>query len=158
VTNATRFDETVLGAIATGAAGAYPHEGCGALLGPPETGGARHVTLTLPLPNRETGRPRDRFEIAPKDYLAVEDEAERRGLLLLGFWHSHPDGAARPSETDRAYAWEGFLTVIVAVEVGRARDVCAWEILAPDAPFTPVGIEAAGPPDHVTPFAGRTCA
>jgi proteasome lid subunit RPN8/RPN11 len=90
--------------------------------------------------------------------MAVEDEADRLGLALLGFWHSHPDGEARPSETDRAYAWEGLLTVIVAVEARRPHDVGAWEILAPDAPFTPV-VLVAGPAGHplpVTTLAGRS--
>ena len=82
-----------------------------------------------------------RFEVAPRDYLAVEDEADRRGLSLLGFWHSHPDDTAQASKTDRAYAWEGLLTVIVAVPKGFPREIIAWEILGPDAPFTPVPIE-----------------
>lgn len=160
MTSTTRFDEKVLSDIASGAAAAYPHEGCGALLGPPPQGGPGHVTFTLSLPNAETGRPRDRFEIAPRDYLAIEDEADRRGLALLGFWHSHPDGEARPSATDRAYAWEGLLTVIVAVEARRPHAVGAWEILAPDAPFTPVVIEAGArggtAPAAVTTLAGLT--
>lgn len=157
MTSTTRFDEKVLSDIASGAAAAYPNEGCGALLGP--AADARHVTFTLPVPNGETGRPRDRFEIAPRDYLAIEDEADRRGLALLGFWHSHPDGEARPSATDRAHAWEGLLTVIVAVEARRPHAVGAWEILAPDAPFTPVVIEAGAPGEPasaaVTTLAGR---
>ena len=156
--SATRFDEEVLAAIAAGAAEAYPHEGCGALLGPGPGTFPRHVTLALPVPNRETGRPHDRFEVAPRDYVAVEDEADRRGLALLGFWHSHPDGEARPSRTDRAWAWEGLLTVIVAVEARLPHGVGAWEVLAPDAPFTPVVIEveSAGGPARVTTLAGRT--
>jgi len=156
VASTTTFDPGALAAIAAGAAAAYPHEGCGALLGPNPGGGTRRVTQTIPLPNGETGRPRDRFEVAPRDYLAVEDEADRQGLSLLGFWHSHPDGEARPSTTDRAYAWEGLLTVIVAVENGSPRDVGAWEILAADAPFTDVAMELQGTGSPVSSLAGRS--
>jgi proteasome lid subunit RPN8/RPN11 len=139
VTSTAWFDDAVLAAIAAEAAEAYPNEGCGALLGPRPVGD-RRVTVSVPVPNSETGRPRDRFEVSPKDYLAIEDEADRRGLALLGFWHSHPDGEAKPSATDRAYAWEGLLTVIVAVPARVPRAIGAWEIHAPDAPFSPVVI------------------
>ena len=135
-----RIDADVLTAMAKGAAAAYPNEGCGALLGT-SAGGLRHVTDSLPVPNTETGTPRMRFEVAPRDYMAVEDEADRRSLSLLGFWHSHPDDTARASKTDRAYAWEGLLTVIVSVPAGAPGPVIAWEILGPDAPFTPVPVE-----------------
>jgi len=135
-----RFDSRVLSAIAAEAAAAYPNEGCGALLGPKGEGAAPRITQTLPVPNSEAGRPRDRFEVAPLDYLAVEDEADRRGLALVGFWHSHPDGAASPSSTDRAYAWEGLLTVIVAVASRKPGDIGAWKLETPEAPFTPFSI------------------
>jgi len=147
-----RLTAAVLAALADGAARAYPHEGCGALLGP-ATG---LVTRELPVPNREAGTPRVRFEIAPLDYLAVEDEAERLGLRLLGFWHSHPDDVARPSATDRAYAWEGLLTVIVAVPAREPREIGAWEIVDTEAPFAAVRIlehETGRPVTDVRPVA-----
>jgi proteasome lid subunit RPN8/RPN11 len=113
------------------AARAYPREGCGALLGP-QPG---EVTDTLPLPNAEIEMPRTRFTISPLDYLAAEQGAEARGLRLLGFWHSHPDHPARPSPTDREYAWEGLLTVVIAVARGRPGEVTAWEVPGPGRPF-----------------------
>ena len=133
------FESSVLEEIARGAAKAYPYEGCGALLG--ESG---HVRVTLPLPNTEKGTPRVRFEVSPRDYLRVEREADARGLKLLGFWHSHPDHPARPSATDRAYAWEGLLTVIVSVEKGRSGDIGAWEIRGAESAFESVEIESPG--------------
>jgi len=147
--NAIRIDQGVLSAMAEGAAAAYPNEGCGALLGQ-SPGGVRRISATLAVPNTETGTPRMRFEVAPRDYLAVEDEADRRGLSLLGFWHSHPDDTAQASTTDRAYAWEGLLTIIVSVPGGAPREVIAWEILGPEAPFTPVPIEESGTGHPVT--------
>jgi len=131
-----RFDHVLLEDLAKEASSAYPFEGCGALLG--ERG---HVRVMLPLPNTEKDRPRVRFEVSPEDYLRVEREADAQGLLLLGFWHSHPDHPALPSATDLSCAWVGFLTVIVSVENGQARDIGAWEIRAPELPFDPVEIE-----------------
>jgi proteasome lid subunit RPN8/RPN11 len=138
--NLVHIDRKVLTAIAASASEAYPYEGCGALLGTASESAGRRVTVTLAIPNREWGTPRVRFEISPRDYLAVEDEADRLGLALLGFWHSHPDHPALPSKTDRAYAWQGLLTVIVSVPAGKSREINAWEILGPEASFTPLPI------------------
>ncbi len=136
------FDADVLLAIGRAAEAAYPHEGCGALLG--RRDGGPCVTEAVLIPNAETTSPRVRFEVSPKDFMSVEREAEARGLALLGFWHSHPDHAARPSPTDREYAWEGLLTVIVSVRQGEARDLGAWSISGPDAPFEALGIRERG--------------
>jgi proteasome lid subunit RPN8/RPN11 len=111
-------------AIRAEAERAYPHEGCGALLGSAE----REIEEALPLANGEGRSPRVRFQVSPSDYIAVEEQAEARGLRLLGFWHSHPDHPARPSPTDREFAWEGLLTLVVAVEGGRSLDLTAWEV------------------------------
>jgi proteasome lid subunit RPN8/RPN11 len=133
------FGPAVLEDIGREAARAYPEEGCGALLGEPG-----QVRAALPIPNTEKGTPRVRFEVSPKDYLRVEREADARGLKLLGFWHSHPDHPAQPSATDRAYAWEGLLTVIVSVQKGRATDIGAWEIRGAGSPFESVEIASPG--------------
>src|SRR5262249_30594753 len=123
-------------------ASAYPHEGCGALLGRFRDEGSR-VLRTLPLRNRETDAPKVRFALSPGDYMHVETEAERLGLDLLGFWHSHPDHPARPSATDRAYAWQGLFTLVLAVAQGEPRELTAWEIHGPDSPFVelPIALE-----------------
>jgi proteasome lid subunit RPN8/RPN11 len=125
-------------------AAAYPYEGCGALLGRYDEATPR-VVRTIPLPNTEAAAPRIRFAVSPKDYMHVEAEATRLGLDLLGFWHSHPDHPARPSVTDRAYAWEGLLTLVLAVAKGAAGELTAWEIRGLEAPFTevPIALEAS---------------
>jgi len=130
---------SALAEIHEGGAAAYPHEGCGALLGRFDAAAPRALR-TLPLPNREAEKPRVRFALSPADCMHVEAEADRLGLDLLGFWHSHPDHPACPSETDRAYAWQGLLTLVLAVANGEPRDLTAWEIEGPDTPFTEVPI------------------
>ena len=130
-TTTVRLTRSAFEAIQGEAAKAYPHEGCGALLGSATDG----VEEALPLPNTEEQAPRTRFVVSARDYIAVEDEAESRGLKLLGFWHSHPDHPARPSATDRKYAWEGLLTFVIAVEKGQPRDLTAWDVPGLDQPF-----------------------
>ena len=132
-----------LGEIHREGAASYPYEGCGALLGRAANGsgsGTTRVLRTLPLSNREETAPRVRFALSPHDYMRVEAEAEKLGLDLLGFWHSHPDHPAKPSPTDRKYAWEGLLTLVLAVEKGEPRALTAWEIAGPDAPFEEIEI------------------
>lgn len=125
-----RLARAALDAIRLEAARAYPHEGCGALIGL-----AGDISETLPLPNQEQGSPRTRFTVSPADYLATEASADARGLSLLGFWHSHPDHPARPSETDRKFAWPGLLTLVIAVERGAPGELTAWDVPGSDAPF-----------------------
>jgi len=128
---AIRLARSVDAQIRREAARSYPNEGCGALLGP--TQGV--VSETLALPNEEQANPRTRFTVSPRDYLAAEESADSRGLRLLGFWHSHPDHPARPSGTDRAYAWPGLLTLVIAVERGEPREITAWDTPGSDLPF-----------------------
>ena len=99
----------------------YPHECCGALLG---RGGV--VTATVPLPNTTEEGPRRRFLVRPSDYRLAEQRASASGAELLGFYHSHPDHPAQPSQYDLDHAWPTFAYVIVSVASGVARDVTVW--------------------------------
>src|SRR6201988_4600650 len=73
----------------------YPHECCGALVG---EGG--QVRETVALPNTTEEGPRRRFLVRPSDYRLAEQRASELGGDLLGFYHSHPDHPARPSQFD----------------------------------------------------------
>jgi proteasome lid subunit RPN8/RPN11 len=133
---AVRFERSVLFDIAAHAAAAYPREACGALVG---AGGS--VRLGLPLANHDSRAPEIGFRVDPRDYLRVETSAEELGLALLGFWHSHPDGLALPSASDRANAWPGLLTVIVAVVGGAPDEISAWRLDGENAPFRELPID-----------------
>jgi proteasome lid subunit RPN8/RPN11 len=110
-------------AIRAHAAEAYPHECCGALLGRPG-----EVTAVLPLPNTTEEGPRRRFLVRPGDYAAAEREAARQGADLLGFYHSHPDHPARPSQYDLDHAWPFFSYIIVSVVAGEAGPMTSWRL------------------------------
>jgi len=99
----------------------YPHECCGALVG--QNG---RVTATVPLSNTTEEGPRRRFLVRPSDYRLAERRAIELGGELLGFYHSHPDHPARPSQYDLDHAWPTFAYAIVAVAAGRAGDMTVW--------------------------------
>lgn len=100
---------------------AFPHECCGALIGRDGV-----VTSVLPLPNTTEEGPRRRFLVRPSDYRAAERRATELGAELLGFYHSHPDHPARPSQYDLDHAWPTFAYVIVSVMAGTAADITVW--------------------------------
>lgn len=99
----------------------YPHECCGALVG--RDG---FVSAIVPLPNTTEEGPRRRFLVRPSDYRAAERRAAELGVDLLGFYHSHPDHPARPSQYDLDHAWPTFAYIIVAVAGGTAADMTVW--------------------------------
>ena len=109
----------------------YPHECCGALVG---RDGA--VTAVVALPNTTDEGPRRRFMVRPSDYQLAERRATELGGELLGFYHSHPDHPARPSQYDLDHAWPTFAYIIVAVAgeglahrsdaVAKAGDMTVW--------------------------------
>jgi proteasome lid subunit RPN8/RPN11 len=101
----------------------YPHECCGALFGDAVS---NRILSAQPLPNTTEEGPRRRFLVRPADYLAAERGAKAAGLELIGFYHSHPDHPARPSQHDLDHAWPNFHYVIASVLQGRVDDVRTW--------------------------------
>src|SRR6059036_1675145 len=108
-------------AIRTHGQETYPHECCGALVG--RDG---HVSAVVALPNTTEEGPRRRFLVRPSDYREAERRATDLGAELLGFYHSHPDHPARPSQYDLDHAWPTFAYVIVSVVGGAAADMTVW--------------------------------
>ncbi len=105
---------------------AYPEEGAGLLLGSVE-GEQKSVVSLLELSNqREADARHNRYLLTAEDYLHGEQEAARRGLDVLGVFHSHPDHPNRPSEFDREWAMPWFSYIITSVQAGRAVESRAW--------------------------------
>jgi proteasome lid subunit RPN8/RPN11 len=104
--------------ILTEASAAFPRECCGLLEGVCEGADFRVTALH---PARNLADAADRFEIEPRDHLAAQKQARANGLALIGCYHSHPDGAAEPSATDRAGAGEeDFVWLIAGLASGTA--------------------------------------
>ena len=101
----------------------YPNECCGALIG--TDGIVRHVAA---LPNTTEEGARRRFLIRPSDYTFVEREASRLNQELLGFYHSHPDHPARPSQYDLDHAFPFFWYVIVSIQQRQPEKMTVWRL------------------------------
>jgi len=123
--------DDVLNAIRRHGAQAYPEEGCGFLIGTVEDGD-NQVLDTQPVANRQTENRERRYQITPEDYREANRAAADRGLDIVGFYHSHPDHPAKPSETDLEEAtFPGYTYVIISVHGGTPHEITAWT-LAPD--------------------------
>jgi len=110
-------------------AAAYPNECCGIMFGRDVAidGVTRRVVETLqPVPNEfEAGEQYHRFLITPQVMLKAE-RACTGGLAVLGFYHSHPDHPARPSEYDREHGWPYYSYVIVAIAKREPKLMTCW--------------------------------
>lgn len=118
----------------------YPEECCGALLGR-AVDGRRRVARAVPIYNGRDDERRRRYLIGPEDVLVVEDAAERAGLDVLGFYHSHPDHPAVPSRFDREHAWPWYTYIIVPVERGAPGAPRAWQLSADRGSFAEIRME-----------------
>jgi proteasome lid subunit RPN8/RPN11 len=101
----------------------YPDECCGALIA---SGDA--IVEAYRLPNTTAGGARRRFRIGPDDYRLAEARARETRGTLAGFYHSHPDHPARPSQHDLEQAWPNLTYVIVAVKEGTPADLKSWRL------------------------------
>jgi [CysO sulfur-carrier protein]-S-L-cysteine hydrolase len=76
-----------------------PLEACGLLGGDPATAKA-----TLCYPAGNTAASARVYTVEPRDHLRADRDAERRGLEVIGVFHSHTHTDAYPSPTDVAQA------------------------------------------------------
>jgi proteasome lid subunit RPN8/RPN11 len=114
----------------------YPNECCGALIG--QDGVVQHVSG---LPNTTEEGARRRFLVRPSDYKQAEAEATRLGGELLGFYHSHPDAPARPSQYDLDHAWPFFWYVIVSIQQGQPENMTVWRLAGDRSKFDDATLE-----------------
>jgi len=118
----------------------YPRECCGALLGRDATsadgtasaGGVqlplREILALFPLVNRREDSPHNRFAVTAEDVRGAEKAAREKKLDVVGWYHSHPDHPARPSQYDREHAWPWYSYVIVSVAGGKPAEMTSWRL------------------------------
>jgi proteasome lid subunit RPN8/RPN11 len=113
-----------------------PDECCGILIG------TRDLVEDARPAHNIAERPNARFVIDPADHFNAQREARRRGIDVVGFYHSHPRSAAVPSDIDRAEAsYPDHLYLIVGLADNRA-DVRLFRFLDGifhEVPFLTVG-------------------
>jgi proteasome lid subunit RPN8/RPN11 len=110
----------------------YPHECCGALLGRDtevaDRSVYREIHVLHPLVNRRDDSPRNRFSVTSQDVLDAEKAARNQNLEVVGWYHSHPDHPARPSQYDRDHAWPWYSYIIVSVANRVPEDMTSWRL------------------------------
>ena len=104
----------------------YPEECCGALLGKASEDGHARVARGVRMANASREMRERRFSIEPLEYLRLERRAEELNLRVLGFYHSHPDHPAAPSEYDREHALPFLHYLILSVEAGSPGEATSW--------------------------------
>ena len=106
---------------------AYPKEGCGILLGR-----ADRIEKIKPIENMHTDeKGRTYFKMDPLVIYKEECEAQKEGLEIIGFYHSHPDKRAVMSMTDEEYMIPEMLYIIVSVSLCKVREIRAYYRKAP---------------------------
>lgn len=129
--------------IAAEAETGYPDEICGFLIGV-ASGKVKNVTRLIPIANDwgaahsafgelgadfAAGSRRRRFSLPPDAFYRADKAARAAGEDILGFYHSHPDNPAIPSEYDLILArqtFPGYSYVIVSVPGGWAAELRSW--------------------------------
>lgn len=120
----------------------YPYEACGAIFGTGDGAGEPwRVTSVEPAPNEHEDDQHRRYLVSPVFQAQAERRALAAGLDVIGWYHSHPEDLARPSEYDRSHAWAGYAYLVHSVRAGRAVDVNAFTLDRPGGTFIPVAIE-----------------
>ena len=107
----------------------YPHECGGLLVGHFAADGTKSVVELLPMENASAEETRhNRVLILPKDVMRAERYAREKKLDVVGYYHSHPDDRAFPSQFDLDHALPVWSYIIVSVLEGKAADLRSWQM------------------------------
>lgn len=129
---------------------AFPRECCGILVGRDLPGGRRVIDRLVPMQNTFDEKEQyHRFTVDPRAQIEAEKFADAEGKAVLGYYHSHPDHPARPSEFDRQNMppFSFYSQVIVSVLKGKAADLTCWYLDEEterfvETPIAPFGVES----------------
>jgi len=117
--------ETVRTEIRSQAERGAPAEVCGVLAG--AHGGDRSRVVVAHPTDNVADAPRTRYRIDPEALFALIERIEDEGREVVGFYHSHPAGPERPSETDAARAtWTGYSYVICSLAGSPSLGSWRW--------------------------------
>ncbi len=107
----------------------YPHECGGMLIGHFDAEKGKTVVELMPMENAsEESTRHNRVLIVPKDVLRAERNAREKKLDVVGYYHSHPDDKAVPSQFDLDHALPVWSYIIVSVLQGKAADLRSWKM------------------------------
>lgn len=123
------LSQNVIDSITAHAERDYPHECGGMLIGHFAADAKKTVTETFPLENaREEEARHNRVLILPKDVMRAERYAREKKLDVVGYYHSHPESPAVPSQYDLDHALPVWSYVIASVMKGKVAEIFSWEM------------------------------
>ena len=137
-------NQKVIDAITAHAERDYPHE-CGGMLIGTFSADKKTAVETFPLENaREEEDRHNRVLILPKDVLRAERYARENKLDVVGYYHSHPDDRAVPSQYDLDHALPVWSYIIASVLNGKVDDIASWEMENDRSRFNEEPLEIVG--------------
>jgi proteasome lid subunit RPN8/RPN11 len=136
-----RVPAAVLDRIRAHARDTYPEECCGFLIGRHE-GSDRVVTEARRAQNVSADSRGRRYEIDHELTRKTEAEFRVGALRIVGFYHSHPEYRATPSDDDRRAAWPYYVYAILSIEDGSPSEFTAWRLEEDTRSFAPVAVTA----------------
>ena len=107
---------------------AYPNECCGFIFGNMDTKEKTAVQIKASKNTTISSEQYHRFVISPASMLKAERYARQKGFDIVGFYHSHPDCKAVPSEYDTIHALPVYSYIIVSAAEGKAVELTSWEL------------------------------
>lgn len=118
---------------------AYPNECCGLIEGADAPDG--WCALAIHEATNIADDPRRRFLIDPQVQFDLMRRLRSAKTRIIGCFHSHPDGEARPSAADRAEAYESEFVYLIA---GGSPDVFTLKayLFTDVAGFSPITISS----------------
>ena len=123
--------KTLLAQIAAEAEKSYPNECCGFIIGILKAADSQNkiAETIIPCENQfEEDEKFHRFLIRPEEMLKVQRSAAKSGKDIIGFYHSHPDHRAIPSEYDRTHALPIYSYVIASAVKGKTAEILSWTL------------------------------
>ena len=107
----------------------YPDECCGFIVGTLTDPQNKTAETIIPCENQfDDNEKFHRFLIRPEEMLKVQRNAARSGKDIIGFYHSHPDHRAIPSEYDREHALPVYSYVIASAVNGKTVETLCWTL------------------------------
>lgn len=131
------LSKDVIQHMLTDGAERYPEECCGIFFGYIDDNGEKTAEYAETVTNGyEQAEKHHRFEITPEIMLQAELTARSKKLDIIGFYHSHPDCEAFPSEFDRTHALPVYSYIIMSVVKGKAVKTKSFVLSAENMQFS----------------------
>ncbi|WP_169542951.1 M67 family metallopeptidase [Sneathiella aquimaris] len=129
--------------LSSHAAKCFPEEACALLVG--EKSGKYSARVSSVVLSKNIAEdPFRYFEVDPAKRIAVEKEIRKTDQCLLGVFHTHPEGNARPSKTDERMIYEPSLIWLIASSCKEGiENLNAFEPEAEGQGFRPIMLRVA---------------